>query len=159
MLGDANEPIESERAAQNRFRSPANREREHLFAGDLIAIAFLILWAMGQVYYIHYIEPVKSARLASEKIKTMLPEDGTVAFYRKRFDNGWNFYLNRAQIPIIKNEDIQQKQPQYDVIILRNKHLDLLKAVLNMENYTVGDVVPVGSKNFVLLKYRGEAGG
>lgn len=137
----------------------AARKRDHLFAGDLIALAFLFIWAMMQVYYFHYIEPVKSARLASESIKTMLPEDGTVAFYRKRYDNGWNFYLNRAKIPIIRNEDIQQRQPQYDVIILRNKHLNLLKAVLNMENYTVGDIVPVGSKNFVLLKYRGDAGG
>lgn len=132
------------------------RKRDHLFAGNLIAIAFLIIAAMGQVYYIPYIEPVKSARIASEKIKTLLPDDGRVAFYRRRFDNGWNFYLNRAQIPIVTNEEIQRKQPQYDVIILREKHMNQLKAVLNMENYAIGDVVPVGSKNFVLLKYNKE---
>jgi hypothetical protein len=84
---------------------------------------------------------------------TLLPPDGTMAFYRKRFDNGWNFYLNRAKIPIITDAQITRSQPRYDVIILRQKHLDLLKAVLDMDHYTIAAIEPVGSKKFVLLKY------
>jgi hypothetical protein len=39
------------------------------------------------------------------------------------------------------------------VIILREKHLDFLKAVLSMDNYEIASIVPVGSKRFVLLKH------
>ena len=82
----------------------------------------------------------------------MVPRDGTIAFYRRRFDNGWNFYLNRAKIPVIRDREIQQHQPQHDLIILRQKHLDLLKAVLDMEYYKIAAIEPVGSKKFMLLK-------
>jgi len=41
----------------------------------------------------------------------------------------------------------------YDVIILKEKHMNLLKAVLNMFNYRIAAIEPVGSKRFVLLKY------
>jgi hypothetical protein len=39
------------------------------------------------------------------------------------------------------------------VIILKEKHMNLLKAVLNMDNYRIAAVQPVGSNQFVLLKY------
>jgi hypothetical protein len=32
--------------------------------------------------------------------------------------------------------------------------MDLLKAVLNMDNYRIAAIEPVGSKRFVLLKYK-----
>ena len=122
-------------------------------ASHFVAIGFLMIAAIGQVYYIPYIEPVKSARRASQTIQQLLPPEGTVAFYRRRFDNGWNIYLNRDKIPIITDEQIRREQPGYDVIILKEKHLFLLEAVLNMANYRIGAIEPVGSKQFVLLKY------
>jgi hypothetical protein len=129
------------------------REKRHLTACHFVAIGFLMIAGIGQIYYIPYIEPVKSARRASKTIQKLLPQEGTLAFYRRRFDNGWNFYLDRAKIPIMTDELIRQAQPRYDVIILREKHLNLLKAVLDMENYRIAAVEPVGSKRFVLLKY------
>jgi 4-amino-4-deoxy-L-arabinose transferase-like glycosyltransferase len=129
------------------------KAKRHLLASNLIALGILIIIAIGQVYYIPNIEPVKSARRASQKINTLLPKDGSVAFYRRRLDNGWNFYLNKEKIPIITDQDIARKQPRYDVIILKQKHMDLLKAVLKMENYKIAAVEPVGSTRFVLLKY------
>jgi hypothetical protein len=127
--------------------------KRHLMACNIIALAFLFLTAMGQMYYIPCIDPVKSARRASDTIKELLGQDGTVAFYRRRLDNGWNFYLDRAKIPIVTDEAILRSQPQYDVIILKQKHMNLLKAVLNMNNYPIAAIEPVGSKRFVLLKY------
>ena len=115
--------------------------------------------AGGQIYYIPYIDPIKSARQASETIQKLLPRKGTLAFYRRRFDNGWNFYLDRARIPIITDEQIRRAQPRYDVIILKEKHLNLLKAVLNMDNYGIAAVEPVGSNRFVLLIYEGAGKG
>jgi len=129
------------------------KEKRHLVACNLVAIGFLIITGIGQIYYIPYIDPVKSARRASEIIRQLLPREGTVAFYRRRFDNGWNFYLDRAKIPIITDKQIKQKQPRYDVIILKKKHLALLKAVLNMDTYRIAAIEPVGSKHFVLLKF------
>lgn len=129
------------------------RAKRHLLASNLIALGVLIVVAIGQIYYIPNIEPVKSARRASQKINALLPKDGSVAFYRRRLDNGWNFYLNKEKIPIITDQDIARKQPRYDVIILKQKHMDLLKAVLKMEKYKIAAVEPVGSTRFVLLKY------
>ena len=88
-------------------------------------------------------------------IESLLPQDDTVAFYRRRFDNGWNFYLDKPIIPVITNEQIKQAQPDYDLIILRKKHLKLLKAALDMNRYRIAASEPVGSKQFVLLKYDG----
>ena len=129
------------------------KEKHHLTACQWVALGFLIIAGIGQVYYIPYIEPVKSARRAANSIQQLLPQEGTVAFYRRRFDNGWNFYLDRAKIPIITNEQIKQTQPHYDVIISRKKHLKLLSAVLDMDHYRIAAIEPVGSKQFVLLKY------
>jgi len=131
-------------------------EKRHLLASNLIALALLIVIAIGHIYYIPSIEPVKSARRASQKVDALLSEDGTVAFYRRRFDNGWNFYLNRGKIPIITDQDIAREQPRYDVIILKQKHMDLLKAVLKMDNYRIAAIEPVGSTRFVLLKYHAD---
>ena len=91
---------------------------------------------------------------ASETIEKLLPQEGSIAFYRRRYDNGWNFYLDRAKIGIVTDEQIKQKQPNYDLLILRQKHMPLLKAVLNMDNYRIAAVEPVGSKQFVLLKHK-----
>jgi 4-amino-4-deoxy-L-arabinose transferase-like glycosyltransferase len=129
------------------------KEKHHLTAGQYVAVGFLLVASIGQVYYIPYIDPVKSARQASKTIQNLLPQAGTVAFYRRRFDNGWNFYLDKAKIPIITDDRIKRAQPRYDVIILREKHLNLLKAVLNMDHYRIAAIEPVGSKRFVLLKY------
>ncbi len=128
------------------------RDRQHSWACNSVALAFLILAAAAQLYYIPYIEPVKSARQAAQSITNLLPPDGTLAFYRRRYDNAWNFYLNRAKIPVIRDEQIQKSQPQHDLIILRQKHLDLLKGVLDMDRYNIAAIEPVGSKKFVLLK-------
>ena len=129
------------------------KEKRHLTACHFIALGFLLIAGIGQVYYIPYIDPVKSARRASETIRKLLPQEGTLAFYRRRFDNGWNYYLDRAEIPVVTDEQIRQEQPRYDIIILREKHLDFLKAVLDMDKYSIGAIEPVGSKQFVLLKY------
>jgi hypothetical protein len=131
------------------------KEKRHLTACHFVAIGFLIMAGIGQIYYIPYIDPVKSARRASKTIRRLLPQEGTLAFYRRRFDNGWNFYLDRKKIPIITDKQIRQEQPRYDMIILREKHMNLIKSVLNMDNYRIAAVEPVGSKRFVLLKYDG----
>jgi hypothetical protein len=130
------------------------KEKRHLTACHLVAIGFLLIAAIGQIYYIPYIDPVKSARRASKTILKLLPQEGTIAFYRRRLDNGWNFYLDRKKIPIVTDEQIRQEQPRYDLIILKEKHMHLLKAVLNMDNYRIAAIEPVGSKRFVLLKYK-----
>ena len=128
------------------------KAKRHQAAGNLIALGFLFLAGVAQIYYIPCIEPVKSARQASKTILKLLPPDGSVAFYRRRLDNGWNFYLNRDKIPIIENPEIQRRQPHHDLIILKHKHFELLKAVLDMDRYKIAAIEPVGSKKFVLLK-------
>ena len=129
------------------------KTKRHLAASHFIAVAFLLIAAGGQAYYIPSIDPVKSARRASQIVQRLLPPEGSVAFYRRRFDNGWNFYLNRAEIPVITNAQISREQPRYDVIILKEKHLPLLKAVLSMDNFRIAATEPVGSNRFVLLKH------
>ncbi len=129
------------------------KDKHHLTACQWIAVGFLTIAGMGQIYYIPYIEPVKSARRAARTIQNLLPPDGSLAFYRRRFDNGWNFYLDRAKIPFITAEQIKREQPRYDLIILRKKHLKSLKAVLDMDRYRIAAIEPVGSKQFVLMKY------
>jgi 4-amino-4-deoxy-L-arabinose transferase-like glycosyltransferase len=128
------------------------KHNHHHLAVNLLAVAFLLVAGAAQIYYIPYIDPVKSARPVAEKIKALLPQEGTLVFYNRRFDNGWNFYLDRAKIPVITDEEIKQAQPQVDMILLREKHLESLKAVLDMDRYQIAAVEPVGSKRFVLLK-------
>jgi 4-amino-4-deoxy-L-arabinose transferase-like glycosyltransferase len=132
------------------------KDNRHHLAVNLLAGAFLLVTGAAQIYYIPCIDPVKSAKPAAEKIKAMLTEDATVAFYGRRFDNGWNFYLNRAKIPVLTDEEIKAEQPKVDLIILREKHLDSLKAVLNMDHYETAAIEPVGSKRFVLLRFSGD---
>jgi 4-amino-4-deoxy-L-arabinose transferase-like glycosyltransferase len=128
------------------------RRRQNVRACRLIAIALLVLFGMYQIYYIPCIEPVKSVKQACEEMKTILPADGTIAFYKKRYDNGWNFYLNRAEIPVITVEELKQNQPRFDVILLRKKHLQEFQAMIPQNNYQIASIAPVGSKEFVLLK-------
>ena len=123
-----------------------------MWACNSVALVLLILGAAAQIYYIPCIEPVKSARHAAQSISNLLPPNGTLAFYRRRYDNGWNFYLNRARIPVIRDQQIRRSQPQHDLIILRQKHMDRLKGVLNMDRYRIAAIEPIGSKKFVLLK-------
>lgn len=132
------------------------KEKHHLTACLLIALGYLFISGIGQIYYIPYIDPVKSARRASETIRTLLPQEGTVAFYRRRLDNGWNYYLDRAKIPIVTDEQISREQPRYDIIILKERHMKLLKAVLDMDKYRIAAIEPVGSSQFVLLQYKGK---
>jgi hypothetical protein len=128
------------------------KDNRHHLAVGLLAVAFLLVAGAAQVYYIPYIDPVKSARAVAEKINTLLPREGTLAFFSRRYDNGWNFYLDRAKIPVITDEEIKQVQPQVDMIILMEKHLDFLKTVLNMDHYEIAAIESVGSRRFVLLK-------
>jgi len=128
------------------------RRKENVGACHLIAIAFLVLFGMAQVYYVPYIEPAKSVRGATEEIKAMPPAGGTIAFYPSRYDNGWNFYLNRDKIPVITKEELKQNQPLFDVIILREKHLKEFQALIPQYNYQIISVESVGSKEFVLLR-------
>jgi hypothetical protein len=51
------------------------------------------------------------------------------------------------------NEQIRQAQLRYDVILLIENHMNLLTAVLNMDNYRIAAAEPLGSNQFVLLKY------
>ena len=76
-------------------------EKRHVRASNVFAIALLVMAAIGQIYYIPYIDPVKSAKKASGTIEKLLPQQGSIAFYRRRYDNAWNFYLDRAKIDIV----------------------------------------------------------
>ncbi len=127
---------------------------QHRAACNLIAVSLLLGFAMLQLYYMPHIDRVKSARHASQTIRSILPAGGSIAFYGRRFDNGWNFYLQRAIIPVVTDEQIKQHPLRYDLIILRQKHLPRLEKVMPLTHYKIAAVEPVGSKKFVLLKLR-----
>ncbi len=128
--------------------------KQHRTACDLIAVGLLLAFAILQLYYIPHIDRVKSARHASRTIRSILPADASIAFYGRRFDNGWNFYLKRTKIPVVTDKQIKQNPPRYDLIILRKKHLERLKEVMPLTHYKIAAVEPVGSKKFVLLKFK-----
>ncbi|RTZ98518.1 MAG: hypothetical protein DSY90_04230 [Deltaproteobacteria bacterium] len=128
--------------------------RQHRVACNLVAVSLLLGFAIVQLYYIPHVDRVKSARYASQTIRSILPAGGSVAFYGRRFDNGWNFYLQRAKIPVITDEQISHHPPHYDLIILRKKDLPKLKKVMPLTRYEIAAVQPVGSKKFVLLKLK-----
>ena len=51
------------------------------------------------------------------------------------------------------DEDIaQHPMVDYDMIILREKHLDRLKKAMKLVGYKIAGIEPVGRKRFVLLK-------
>ncbi|MDY6952605.1 MAG: glycosyltransferase family 39 protein [Thermodesulfobacteriota bacterium] len=128
------------------------KNRQSQRACNLMAIAMLILASTCQIYFVPYIDPVKSAKGACEEIKAILPADGTIAFYRKRYDNGWNFYLKRDRIPVINAEELKQKKLEFDMIILRKKDLSKFEKAASGSSYKIASTVPIGSKEFVLLK-------
>ena len=130
----------------------AAKNRCHLRACNLMGLALMVVSGIFQLYYVPSIEPVKSARHATATIQAILPEEATIAFYGRRFDDGWNFYLNRARIPVLTDEDIAQHPVGYDMIILREKHLEKLKKVMPLNAYEIAAIEPVGGKRFVLLK-------
>ncbi len=128
--------------------------KQHRTACNLIALTLLTAFGILQLYYISHIDRVKSARHASETIESILPAGGSIAFYGRRFDNGWNFYLKRAKIPVVTDEQIKKHLPRYDLIILRKKHLERLEKVMPLTRYKIAAIEPVGSKKFVLLKFK-----
>jgi hypothetical protein len=130
----------------------STQAREYLPACNWMAIAVLMVSGMLQTYYFPSIDSVKSARHAAATIKSILPDTATLAFYGRRFDNGWNFYLNRTRIPELEDEDIQRHPVSYDMIILREKQLESLKKVMPPDRYEIAAIEPIGSKRFVLLK-------
>jgi hypothetical protein len=117
-----------------------------------IAVACLLIGGMAQVYYIPNIDPVKSARRASQGIQAMLRPGETIAFYKRRYDNAWNFYLNRLQIPVTTLEDTRRSGARYDVIISQEKRMDELQELIDKYGYQVAAVYPVGSRDFVVLR-------
>ena len=124
----------------------------HLRAITLIALAFMVVSGIYQMYYIPCIDYVKSARHAVATIQAILPAEGKAVFYRRRYDNGWNFYLNRDKIPVLTDADINRRPVGYDLIILREKDLKSLKKAMVPDNYEIAAIEPIGSKHFVLLR-------
>jgi 4-amino-4-deoxy-L-arabinose transferase-like glycosyltransferase len=130
------------------------RAKQHQTASHLIAVGLLVAFAILQLYYMPHLDRIKSARHAVQTIRSILPAGASIAFYGRRFDNGWNFYLKRTKIPVVTDEQIKQNPPRYDLIILRKKHLERLQKVMPLTHYKIAAVEPVGSKKFVLLKLK-----
>ena len=91
------------------------KNRCHLRACALMALALMVVSGIFQLYYVPNIEPVKSARHAAATIQAILSGGATIAFYGRRFDDAWNFYLNRARILVLTDEDIAQHPVSYDM--------------------------------------------
>jgi hypothetical protein len=128
--------------------------KQHIRAAWFVSCAILVAIAMGQVYFIPYIDTVKSARAATAKIMEILPPGGSIAFYKKRYDNGWNFYLNRrARIPVVRSlDELRDAEPGYDVVIARNIHFTQVEALMVEHVYRVASIERIGHKRFLLLK-------
>lgn len=130
------------------------KAQQHQTACNLIAVGLLLGFGILQLYYMPNIDRVKSARHAAQTIRSILPAGGSIAFYDRRFDNGWNFYLKRAKIPVVTDELLKQHPVHYDLIILRKKHLEMLEKAMPLTHYNIAAIEPVGSKKFVLLKFK-----
>ncbi|MCP4668895.1 MAG: glycosyltransferase family 39 protein [Deltaproteobacteria bacterium] len=129
-------------------------EKQNIRASWLFSSALLVSFGMGQVYCIPYLDKVKSARAATEKIREILPPDGSIAFYKKRYDNGWNFYLKRrARIPVVLSlDELKEAEPMFDVVIARNIHAGQLEELMKDNVYRVASIERIGHKRFLLLK-------
>ena len=52
------------------------------------------------------------------------------------------------------DEQLKQDPVHYDLIILRKKHLEMLEKAMPLTHYKIAAIEPVGSKKFVLLKFK-----
>lgn len=120
-------------------------------AARLTALVFLLMVAIGQVYYVPAIDKVKTARDAARRLAELLPPDGRLAFLERRYDNGWNFYLDYPHIPVVSHDALSAASG-YDLVIAREKDLPKIKAVLASGAYSVAYVEPVGGKTFAFVK-------
>ena len=129
-------------------------EKQNMLASWFFSYAILVSIGMGQVYFIPYIDKVKSARAASAKIMEILPPGGSIAFYKKRYDNGWNFYLKRgARIPVVMSlDELREAEPGFDVVIARNIHFTQVEELIEENAYRVASIERIGHKHFLLLK-------
>lgn len=116
------------------------------------AFSILAATAMVQTYYIPRIEPVKSARIAAQRLKLLMSPADTVAFLNKRLDNGWNFYLNRPWIPVFTLEDISGSSAAPTFIITRSRQVGI-DALVEQYNYKQAFVQTIGSKKYTVLKH------
>jgi hypothetical protein len=109
-------------------------------------LAFLLLFSGIQMYYIPATDTFKSVRLAAEKVNTLMPTGGAVAFFHGRYNEGWNFYLKRLVIPVVNAQELQKKD--FDVVIVKKRYLEESE---KLSSYTAAAHIRVGGDIFYLL--------
>jgi hypothetical protein len=98
------------------------------------------------MYYIPATDTFKSVRLAAEKVNTLMPTGGSVAFFHGRYNEGWNFYLKRLVIPVVNAQELQKKE--FDVVIVKKRYLEESE---KLSSYTAAAHIRVGGDIFYLL--------
>jgi hypothetical protein len=69
--------------------------------------AYLILFTCAQSYYFPALDHIKSARYAARDICRIKPQDAQVSFWKGKYNEGWNYYLQQAQIPVVNEKTLQ----------------------------------------------------
>ncbi|MBU0996161.1 MAG: glycosyltransferase family 39 protein [Proteobacteria bacterium] len=123
-----------------------------------IAAGMFLVAGIGQIYYIPAIDFVKSAKHASSRIEALIQPEDTVAFYKRRLDSAWNFYLNRQHIPVIDDTDLKGHEKEYDVVICQvkaKKKVQHLIQKFSGMNYRLNEIAPIGSKKCLIFIRKG----
>jgi hypothetical protein len=112
----------------------------------------------GHVYYIPSIDYIKSAKHTSAKIIEETGQENTIAFYERRLDHGWNYYLNRSHIPIISRSDMETGHPPYEIVICKSKNKiadSALTRLFEELGYRPFMNEPIGSNEYLIFRKKG----
>lgn len=118
----------------------------------------LLMAGAGHVYYIPSIDYIKSAKHASAKIIEETGQENTIAFYERRLDHGWNYYLNRSHIPIISRSDMETGHPPYEIVICKSKNKitdSALTRLFEELGYRPFMNEPIGSNEYLIFRKKG----
>jgi 4-amino-4-deoxy-L-arabinose transferase-like glycosyltransferase len=115
----------------------------------IASTAFIILFICAQLYYFPALDHIKSARYAAEDICRIKPEDAQVSFWKGRYNEGWNYYLQQDQIPVLNEKTVQ---PAVHRVILAKADYD--KQPLLSAGYGAVRSYQVGSDDFRLYVKR-----
>ncbi|NOY69881.1 MAG: glycosyltransferase family 39 protein [Deltaproteobacteria bacterium] len=105
------------------------QERRAVFSTQAIALSVLFIMGAAHVYYVPVIDGVKSVKKASAMVKSLIPTGGHVAFFHSRYNNGWNFYLQKPHIEVVSAGELSAAARPWDVVITDKRYVNDLKAL------------------------------
>jgi len=137
--------------------------KKNMEACVFFAMAILFFLGIVQISVIPNIDPSKSVKYFVNDIQDKISKDSTLAFFDDYSQSGWNFYLKRPVIPVVKPYEAAHLNPPYDFALTEDRFRAQSYMCLNDNppkdridyyGYEVSFEKRIGGKEYTLWKLK-----